>query len=112
MPEMDRCCKDQPESSEGAQLPGRRPLDTSVLNILCTMDHKLETLYEISKVLSGSLNLESTVPYIFRLLKKLMGFERVTLTIYDPATDQIVVKATSSGSFPRSGGAVLRRGRV
>ena len=76
------------------------------------MDHKLETLYEISKVLSGSLNLESTVPYIFRLLKKLMGFERVTLTIYDPATDQIVVKATSSGSFPRSGGAVLRRGRV
>ncbi len=69
------------------------------------MNHKieLETLYEISKVLSGSLNLEVTVPYVFRLLKKLMGFERVTLTIYDPATDQIVVRATSSGEFPRDG---------
>jgi len=43
---------------------------------------ELETLYEISKLLSGSLNLEATVPYIFRLLKKLMGFDRITLTIY------------------------------
>ncbi len=73
------------------------------------MNHKieLETLYEISKVLSGSLNLETTVPYVFRLLRKLMGFERVTLTIYDPATDQIVVRAASSGEFPRDG---FRRG--
>ncbi len=73
------------------------------------MNHKieLETLYEISKVLSGSLNLETTVPYVFRLLRKLMGFERVTLTIYDPATDQIVVRAASSGDFPRDG---FRRG--
>ncbi|RLJ70464.1 Nif-specific regulatory protein [Hydrogenivirga caldilitoris] len=64
---------------------------------------ELETLYEVSKLLSGSLNLETTVPYIFRLLRKLMGFERVTLTIYDPSTDQIVVKATSSGRFPKEG---------
>jgi len=73
------------------------------------VNHKieLETLYEISKVLSGSLNLETTVPYVFRLLRKLMGFERVTLTIYDPATDQIVVRAASSGEFPRDG---FRRG--
>jgi Nif-specific regulatory protein len=73
------------------------------------MDHRieLETLYEVSKVLSGSLNIESTVPYIFRLLKNLMGFDKVTLTIYDPTTDQIVVKATSSGKFPKEG---FRRG--
>ena len=69
------------------------------------MNHKieLETLYEISKILSGSLNIEQAVPYILRLLKKLMGFDKVTLTIYDPHTDQIVVKATSSGSFPKEG---------
>jgi Nif-specific regulatory protein len=69
------------------------------------MDHRLEleTLYEISKVLSGSLNLESSVPYVLRLLKKLMSFDRITLTLYDPATDQIVVKATSSGKFPKEG---------
>ncbi len=69
------------------------------------MDHRLEleTLYEVSKILSGSLNLDETVPYILRLLKKILGFERVTLTLYDPATDQIVVRATSSGSFPRDG---------
>ena len=64
---------------------------------------ELETLYEVSKVLSGSLNLEQTVPYVLRLLKKLLGFERVTLTLYDPSTDQIVVRATSSGSFPKDG---------
>ncbi len=64
---------------------------------------ELETLYEVSKLLSGSLSLESTVPYIFRLLKKLTGFERITLTIYDPATDQIVVRATSSGRFLKEG---------
>jgi Nif-specific regulatory protein len=64
---------------------------------------ELETLYEVSRLLSGSLNLESTVPYIFRLLKKLTGFDRITLTIYDPSTDQIVVKATSSGKFPKEG---------
>ena len=58
---------------------------------------KLETLYEVSKVLSSSLNVEETVPYVLRLLRKFMNFERVTLTLYDPATDQIVVKATSSG---------------
>ncbi len=73
--------------------------------ILKAMGHKieLETLYEISKILSSSLNLEQTVPYILRLLKKLVGFERVTLTLYDPSTDQIVVRATSSGSFLRDG---------
>ncbi|NPA41520.1 MAG: sigma-54-dependent Fis family transcriptional regulator [Aquificae bacterium] len=64
---------------------------------------ELETLYEISKLLSSSLNIEATVPYIFRLLKKYMGFERITLTLYDPSTDQIVVKATSSGKFPKEG---------
>ncbi len=64
---------------------------------------EIETLYEVSKVLSGSLNLEETVPYVLRLLKKLMGFDRVTLTLYDPSTDQIVVRATSSGSFPKEG---------
>ncbi len=69
------------------------------------MDHRLEleTLYEISKVLSGSLNLEGSVPYVLRLLKKLMGFDRLTLTLYDPSTDQIVVRATSSGYFPGEG---------
>lgn len=73
------------------------------------MDYRveLETLYEISRILSGSLSVEQTVPYILRLLKKLMGFERVTLTLYDPSTDQIVVKATSSGGSPREG---FRRG--
>ena len=64
---------------------------------------ELETLYEISKVLSGSLNIEGTVPYIFRLLKRLMGFERVTLTLYDPSTDQIVVRAASSGKLRKEG---------
>ena len=69
------------------------------------MDPKveLETLYEISRILSASLNIEQTVPYVLRLLKKLMGFDRVTLTLYDPSTDQIVVRATSSGSFPKEG---------
>jgi len=69
------------------------------------MEHRLEleTLYEISRVLSGSLNIESSIQYVLRLLKKLMGFDKVTLTIYDPSTDQIVVKATSSGNFPREG---------
>ncbi len=73
------------------------------------MDHRveLETLYEISRILSGSLNIEQTVPYILRLLEKLMGFERVTLTLYDPSTDQIVVRATSSGRLPKEG---FRRG--
>ncbi len=58
---------------------------------------KLETLYEVSKILSSSLNVEETVPYVLRLLKKFMNFDRVTLTLYDPNTDQIVAKATSSG---------------
>jgi Nif-specific regulatory protein len=73
------------------------------------MDYRieLETLYEISRILSGSLNIEQTVPYVLRLLKKLMGFERVTLTLYDPSADRIVVRATSSGRFPREG---FRRG--
>ena len=64
---------------------------------------ELETLYEVSRILSGSLNLEQTVPYVLRLLKKLLGFDRVTLTLYDPSTDQIVVRATSSGRFPKDG---------
>ena len=67
------------------------------------MDQKLETLYEVSKVLSGSLGLGQTIPYVLRLLKKLLGFERVTLTLYDPTTDQIVVRAASSGSLPKEG---------
>ncbi len=69
------------------------------------MEHRLEleTLYEISRVLAGSLNIESSIQYVLRLLKKLMGFDKVTLTIYDPSTDQIVVKATSSGTFPKEG---------
>ena len=64
---------------------------------------EIEALYEISKTLSSSLNIEQTVPYILRLLKKLLGFERVTLTLYDPSTDKIVVKAASSGKFPKEG---------
>ncbi len=64
---------------------------------------ELETLYEISKVLSKSLSLEVTIPYVFRLLKKFMGFERVTLTIRDPSSDQITVKATSDKTFPKEG---------
>ncbi|WP_457600034.1 nif-specific transcriptional activator NifA [Hydrogenivirga sp.] len=64
---------------------------------------ELETLYEVSRILSGSLNLEQTVPYVLRLLKKLLGFDKVTLTLYDPSTDQIVVRATSSGKFPKEG---------
>ncbi|NPB07197.1 MAG: GAF domain-containing protein [Aquificae bacterium] len=69
------------------------------------MDYKLEleTLYEISRVISSSLNLGQTVPYALRLLKKLMGFERVTLTLYDPNEDRIVVRATSSARTPRDG---------
>jgi len=63
----------------------------------------METLYEISRVISSSLNIEETVPYALRLLKKLMGFERVTLTLYDPSTDQIVVRATSSSRTPKEG---------
>ncbi len=64
---------------------------------------ELETLYEISRVISSSLNIEETVPYVLRLLKKLLGFERVTLTLYDPSTDQILVRATSSSRVPREG---------
>jgi len=64
---------------------------------------ELETLYEVSRILSGSLNLEQTVPYVLRLLKKLLNFDRVTLTLHDPSTDQIVVRATSSGRFPKDG---------
>jgi len=64
---------------------------------------QLETLYEISKAISSSLNVEKTVPYVLRLLRKLMGFERITLTLYDPLKEEIVVKATSSGNIQGEG---------
>ncbi len=59
----------------------------------------LEALYEISKVLT-SQPVDKSLPYTLRLLEKLAGFERVTLTMVDPEAGELVVKATSNTKAP------------
>ena len=60
----------------------------------------LEAIYEISKVLGGE-PVDKSLPYVLRLLEKLMGFERVTLTMVDPEAGELVVRATSNTKAPQ-----------
>ncbi len=59
----------------------------------------LEALYEISKVLT-SQSVDESLPYVLRLLEKLAGFERVTLTMVDAEAGELVVRATSNKKAP------------
>lgn len=54
---------------------------------------ELTTLYEISKALSSSLDLQATLRMIFDVLHKHMGLERGTITLLDEKTQELKIRA-------------------
>ncbi len=61
------------------QLPNRRVLE-------------LSTLYEISKILGSSLDLERTLTGILRILNSFMGMRKGTILLYDAQTRELSIR--------------------
>jgi len=53
---------------------------------------ELTTLYEISQVISSSLDLEQVMLSILRILNSFMGMKKGTILLYDPTTKELSVK--------------------
>jgi Nif-specific regulatory protein len=62
----------------------REQLDRRVL--------ELTTLYEISKVLASSLDLEQNLTGILRILNSFMGMRKGTILLYDPLQDELSIR--------------------
>jgi len=63
----------------------REQLDRRVL--------ELTTLYEISRVLGSSLDLEKNLTEILRILNSFMGMRKGTILLYDPLQDELSIRA-------------------
>ncbi len=63
----------------------REQLDRRVL--------ELTTLYEASKILGSSLDLEQNVTGILRILNSFMGMRKGTILLYDPAQEELSIRA-------------------
>jgi Nif-specific regulatory protein len=61
------------------QLPNRRVLE-------------LSTLYEISKILVSSLDMERSLIGILRILNSFMGMRKGTILLYDPTTGELSIR--------------------
>jgi Nif-specific regulatory protein len=61
------------------QLPNRRVLE-------------LSTLYEISKILGSSLDLERSLTGILRILNSFMGMRKGTILLYDAQTKELCIR--------------------
>jgi Nif-specific regulatory protein len=62
----------------------REQLDRRVL--------ELTTLYEISKILGSSLDLEQNLSGILRILNSFMGMRKGTILLYDPLQDELSIR--------------------
>jgi len=62
----------------------REQLDRRVL--------ELTTLYEISKLLGSSLDLEQNLTGILRILNSFMGMRKGTILLYDPLQDELSIR--------------------
>src|SRR5574341_1303205 len=62
----------------------RRKLDRRVL--------ELTTLYEVSKILGSSLDLEKNLTGILRILNSFMGMRKGTILLYDPVTRELSIR--------------------
>jgi len=62
----------------------RKQLDRRVL--------ELTTLYEISKILGSSLDLEQNLTGILRILNSFMGMRKGTILLYDPLQDELAIR--------------------
>ncbi len=62
----------------------REQLDRRVL--------ELTTLYEISKILGSSLDLERNLGGILRILNSFMGMRKGTILLYDPLQDELSIR--------------------
>jgi Nif-specific regulatory protein len=62
----------------------REQLDRRVL--------ELTTLYEISKILGSSLDLEQNLTGILRILHSFMGMRKGTILLYDPLQDELSIR--------------------
>jgi Nif-specific regulatory protein len=61
------------------------PLERKVQELTC--------LYEVARTLSASLDIKETSREVLRILGTVSGMTRGTLTLYDPATDDLVITA-------------------
>jgi len=62
----------------------REQLDRRVL--------ELTTLYEISRILGSSLELEKNLTEILRILNSFMGMRKGTILLYDPVQDELSIR--------------------
>src|SRR5574341_2204554 len=53
---------------------------------------ELSTLYEISKILGSSLDLEQSLTGILRILNSFMGMRKGTILLYDPVTRELSIR--------------------
>jgi Nif-specific regulatory protein len=53
---------------------------------------ELTTLYEISKILGSSLDLEQNLTGILRILNSFMGMRKGTILLYDPLQDELSIR--------------------
>ena len=53
---------------------------------------ELTTLYEVSKALNSSLDLEKIIRALFKILHEKMGMERGTLTLLDSRTGELIIE--------------------
>src|SRR3989344_3118122 len=67
---------------------------------------ELTALYEVARTLSASLDIKETSQEVLRILGTVLGMTRGTLTLYDPASDDLVITA-AHGLTPEE----LARGR-
>ena len=53
---------------------------------------ELSTLYEISKILGSSLDLEQNLAASLRVLNSFMGMRKGTILLYDPLQDELSIR--------------------
>jgi Nif-specific regulatory protein len=71
---------------------------------------ELTTLYEVSKILGASLDLEHNLTGILRILNSFMGMRKGTILLYDPLHDQLSIRVAVGMTPEEIARGTYRRG--
>ncbi len=73
---------------------------------------ELSTLYEVSKILGASLELEQNLTGILRVLNSFMGMRKGTILLYDAFREELSIRVAVGMTPRRSRAENTRRGKA